>query len=255
MNIVIIEDEEITAKDLANTIMEIEPSASIIATLSSVKMSRNYFANLMDKIDLIFSDIQLGDGTSFDIFENLDLEVPVVFCTAFDEYALQAFDSNGIDYILKPIDEAHVSKAIRKFKLLTGAQDQQSRTLQEIISLVKQDDLNAARSILVYHKDRIIPVETSSVAHFYVKSSVVHITTFDNKKYLMTKSLDDLEKIVGPAFFRANRQFLINRKVVLQATSSTSRKLTVELTVPGEEQVLVSKEKMPQFLNWLTSVS
>lgn len=255
MNIVIIEDEEISANDLAATILEIEPSVNILATLASVKSGRNYFSTITENIDLIFSDIQLGDGTSFDIFENLDLQVPIVFCTAFDDYALRAFDSNGIDYILKPIDEAHVSKAIRKFKTLTGLQDQQTRTLNEIISLVKQDESNAAKSILVYHKDRIIPVETSSVAHFFVKSSVIHITTFDNRKYLMTKSLDDLEKLVGNTFFRANRQFLINRKAVLQATSTTSRKLTVELSVPAEEQVLISKEKMPQFLNWLTSVS
>lgn len=253
MNIIIIEDEDISAQDLAHTIVDIEPGANIVAILRSVKEGREFFSQLSDHIDLIFSDIQLGDGTSFDIFENSELQVPVIFCTAFDEYALQAFDNNGIDYILKPIDEKHVSKAIKKFNLLTGAREQQSRALHEIISLVKQEDATARRSILVYHKDRIIPIEISSIAYFFVKNSVIHISTFANKKYLMTTSLDDLEKTVGAGFFRANRQFLVNRKAVVQATNSTSRKLTVELSLPTEEQVLISKEKMPLFLSWLTA--
>ncbi len=255
MNIIIIEDEQITANDLAHTIIEIEPTANILAILSSVKASRNFLSGLAQNLDLIFSDIQLGDGTSFEIFEKSDLQVPIIFCTAFDEFALQAFDTNSIDYILKPIDEKQVAKAINKFKLLTGARDQQARALHEIIGLLKKEEVNASKSILVYHNDRIIPIETSSIACFFVKNSVIHITTFDNKKYLMTKSLDDLEKTAGPTFFRANRQFLVNRKAVVQATNSTSRKLTVQLTIPTEEQVLISKEKMPQFLNWLTSVS
>ncbi|RZM24249.1 MAG: response regulator transcription factor [Pedobacter sp.] len=253
MNIVIIEDEELTAQDLALTITESEPSAEIVAILPSVKVSLDYFATHTEKIDLIFSDIQLGDGTSFEIFEKLSLQVPIIFCTAYDEFALKAFDTNGIDYIMKPVDEKLVSKALKKYKKLTGAgQQDQAKVLHEIIALVKKEDPGANRSILVYHKDRIIPIPTSAIAFFHVKNSVTHITTFEKKTYLISKSLDELEKMSGPAFFRANRQFLVNRQAVVQASNSFSRKLTVELNIPSDEQVLVSKEKIPQFLNWLS---
>jgi two-component system response regulator LytT len=200
MKIMIIEDEKVTARDLAQTILQLFPQAQILTILTSVKESIYYFLD-GSKADLVFSDIQLGDGLSFEIFSKVDIKVPVIFCTAFDEWnRLYSFDPGAV---------------------------------------------------LVYQKDRILPIAIGNIAFFYLKNGVVNLTTFEKKNYLINKSMEELGSLTEPLFFRANRQFLINRKAVLDAFSYLSRKLLVTVCVPTEESITISKEKMPQFLNWL----
>lgn len=250
MKIVIIEDEKVTARDLAQTIEQLFPQAQIMKTLTSVKESIAYFSNGSDA-DLIFSDIQLGDGLSFEIFSKVEMNVPVIFCTAFDEYALHAFRANGIDYILKPFTTETVEASVNKYLALRGKIAENTfsyKALEQLFAARKTADAGA---VLVYQKDKILPIAINSIAFFYLKNGVVNLTTFDKKNYMINKNMEELGKITEPLFFRANRQFLVNRKAVLDASNYLSRKLSVTLSVPTQENITVSKEKMSQFLEWL----
>ncbi|HJT74465.1 MAG TPA: LytTR family DNA-binding domain-containing protein [Chitinophaga sp.] len=250
MKIVIIEDEKVTARDLAQTITQLYPEAEIEAILGTVKESVSYFRDGANA-DLIFSDIQLGDGLSFEIFSKVEITVPVIFCTAFDEYALNAFKANGIDYILKPFTSATVGAAVKKylsFKEKFADNRPKYESLEQIF--VSRKSLDPG-SILVFYKDRILPVAISQIAFFYLNKGLVQLTTFDLKSYTVNKNMEELSKITGPLFFRTSRQFLVNRKAVQDASSYLSRKLSVNLTVPTKETVTISKEKVSQFLEWL----
>jgi len=254
MKIVIIEDEKLTANDLADTIVQAEPTGEIVALLHSVDEAISYFKNHTIP-DLIFSDIQLGDGLSFDIFSAITLETPVIFCTAFDEYALNAFKANGIEYLLKPFSLATVQAALSKFHRLRNVQpDKRNDSLQSFIEEFTSQFQPRQSAILVYYKDMILPVKVDEIALFYVENEITHLLTFDNKVYYPKSNLDDLEKITGNGFFRANRQCLLNRKSVVNASSYLSRKLSVAVSVPFNDIITVSKEKTPQFLSWLSGV-
>ena len=251
MKLVIIEDEKVTARDLAQTIEQLFPQAQIVKILTTVKEGIRYFMDGSDT-DLIFSDIQLGDGLSFEIFSKVEIDVPVIFCTAFDEYALNAFKANGIDYILKPFTTEAVAAAINKYLSFKGKIAGDTFPYKALEQLFISKKTTDAGAVLVYQRDKILPIALNNIAFFYLKNGVVNLTTFDKKNYLINKNMEELGKIAEPLFFRANRQFLVNRKAVLDASSYLSRKLSVTLSVPTQESVTISKEKIPQFLDWLT---
>jgi len=251
MNLVIIEDEKVTARDLAQTIEQLFPGTQIVKILSTVKESIQYFTDGSDA-DLIFSDIQLGDGQSFEIFSKVDIGAPVIFCTAFDEYALHAFKANGIDYILKPFTTEAVAAAINKYLALKGKVAENAFPYKALEQLFISRRTTDAGAVLVYQKDKILPIALSNIAFFYLKNGVVNLTTFDKKNYLINKNMEELGKIAEPLFFRANRQFLVNRRAVQDASNYLSRKLSVTLSVPTQESITISKEKISQFLEWLT---
>jgi len=242
MNIVIIEDEPLTAKDLAACIRTAEPQAEIVATLASVGEANAWFRR-NEPPDLVFSDIQLGDGKSFAVFERLIKWVPVIFCTAHDDYALEAFRAAGIDYILKPFTEKTVGAAIGKFKALraAGATTAGEPTAPRL----------TAGAILVYYKDRILPVQLGHIALFYLEKELVRLVGFDGKVYVVNKSLEELEGLAGTRFYRVNRQFLISRAAIKEASQYFGRKLLLNLTIPFEEKITVGRMKVPAFLDWL----
>ena len=255
MRIVIIEDEKLTAKDLAVTITRLQPDTEIVAMLYSVKECLAFFKNGAPGIDLIFSDIQLGDGLSFDVFSEVTVAAPVIFCTAFDEYALDAFKANGIDYILKPFTEDTIQAALQKYQSLKQRMTvNEPQPFDELLKLFTGKKNEGQGAVLVYDRDKILPVAIADIAFFFLKNGVIHLTTFEKNTYHLNNTLDDLEKLTGSSFFRVNRQYLVSRKAVVNASSYLSRKLSVSLKVPAEDTVLVSKEKMPQFLDWLTIV-
>ena len=250
MKIVIIEDEIWTAEDLAETILQLQPESQIVATLQSVKEATAYFRK-NPQPDLIFSDIQLGDGLSFEIFSALNISTPVIFCTAFDEYALKAFKANGIDYLLKPFTLESVQAAFSKFNNLRrpGMDENYFKSFISEITAQMQPK-NAA--VLVYFRDVILPVKVEDIALFYLENEITHLLTFDKKIYHPKSTLDELEKIVGADFFRANRKCLVCRKTITKASSYLSRKLTVSVSVPFDSIITISKEKTPHFLAWLS---
>ena len=251
MNIVIIEDEAIVADDLELSIRKLMDGPLGIVQIRSVKEGIAYFRKGYIP-DLIFSDIQLGDGLSFEIFVAQPVAAPVIFCTAYDEYALEAFKVNGIDYILKPFTTQTLRLALQRYdqlkKIFSAEQAPQYNALMQLLT---SRETQKGFSVLVYHQDKIIPIRLEDIALFYLTNEITHLLTFSGKTFYPNKNLDELEKLSGHYFFRANRQFLVCRKAITDVSNFFSRKLSVNLNIPFAEKVIVSKGKAPQFLSWL----
>lgn len=251
MTIVIIEDEELTAQDLADTVAKAEPGCEVIAILHSVKEAVTYFGK-NDDPDLIFSDIQLGDGLSFEIFKKATITAPIIFCTAYDEYALRAFKTNGIDYVLKPFTKKTISEALRRYKDLKERFSKSSPDYKVIAELLQKRN-KADTSVLVYYKDKILPVKTNDIALFHIDRDIMHLVTFDLKSYTISKTMEEIERIAGNNFFRVSRAVLIHRKAIKDASQYFHRKLLISLNIPfvPKEPITVSKLRVADFLNWL----
>jgi two-component system, LytTR family, response regulator LytT len=252
LKVVIIEDEKFTAMDLADTFKKIDSNIEIVSILSSVEQSISFF-EIGNEFDLIFSDIQLPDGLSFDIFKSVKIKVPVIFCTAYDKYALKAFDANGIDYILKPFSKTSVSKALDKYITLKSNFDTHEGNLDMLIQKLEHQLAHSSNSMIIYQGDKILPIELSKIALFYLKDDYVFALTFDSRKYTISQTLEELEKICSIDFFRANRQYLVNRKAVKDASKYFNRKILINLTINYPEQILVGKLKTTLFLQWLAT--
>jgi DNA-binding LytR/AlgR family response regulator len=252
MKIVIIEDEELTASNLAETILRVEPKAQIITILKSISEALIFFKQNDSDLDLVFSDIQLGDGLSFEIFSKIQCSFPVIFCTAFDEYALNAFKANGIDYILKPFSEKSIADSISKYKTFKTNFTKDNLKLETVLEMFELQKNKKQSSVLVYHKDKIFPVSLDNIALFFIENEITYLHTFDNNKYVINKTLEELEQITSDNFFRANRQYLANRKAIKEASQYFARKLSVSLTVQFSDTITISKEKTTDFLNWLS---
>ena len=245
MKVVIIEDEPLMAQDLAACIRAAEPSAEVVATLSSVREAINYFRG-GPAPDLIFSDIQLGDGLSFTIFGSNARTIPVIFCTAYDEYALDAFRAAGIDYILKPFSSKDISTAITKYRAFRGAPPAYDEVARTFANRKQQ-------SVLVFYKEKIVPVDTADIALFYLHHEVTWLLTFGKLQFVINKPLEELERTIAGRFYRVNRQFLVNRRAIKDVSHYFGRKLLLNLTIPFEEKVTVGRLKANDFLDWLAS--
>ncbi len=246
MKVVIVEDEPLTAKDLEACILAAEPSAEVVATLASVEEAIGYF-KAHAAPDLIFSDIQLGDGLSFPIFEASEQVVPVIFCTAYDEYALEAFRAAGIDYVLKPFTTKSIAAALAKYNAFRSRWA--APAYGGLAGLFGQDP--GKRSILVHYKDKIMPVALADIALFYLKNESVRLVTFTKQQYVVGKKLEELERIGGSMFYRVNRQCLVSREAIKDVAQDGGRRLLVNLMVPLEEKVMVGRLKVSDFLAWL----
>jgi two-component system, LytTR family, response regulator LytT len=252
MRIVIIEDEAFTADDLADTIRKLVPGVEISAVLRSVKESVAWF-RVNEHPDLIFSDIQLGDGLCFEIFKTVMVDSVIIFCTAYDSYALQAFGANGIDYILKPFDESGINEAFKKYNKLKEKFANGATNFDQIIRMLADKKKQVKGSILVYKQDKILPVRVEDIALFYIENEVTCLLTFDEKKFTVNKTIEEIEKSTSEDFFRINRQCHVNRHAIKEASQYFARKLTLTLTIPFKDQLVVSKLKVPAFLSWLAT--
>ncbi len=249
MKIAIIEDESLTARDLAKTITSIDPDAEIVAILSSVEEGISFFKK-SPAPDLIFSDIQLGDGLSFVIFKEMNCCIPIIFCTAYDEYAIQAFKTAGIDYLLKPFSRLSVSKALEKFQTLKAAFEPPPNDFGTVLKTMMQHLQNGPMpSVIIHQGEKIIPLEGEKIALFSIEGDYTFAHTFDGDNFMLSQKLDALEKTFGGSFFRANRQHLVNRKAVKDAEHFAHRKIALNLSIPFNETVLVGKLKASAFWN------
>lgn len=250
MKIVIIEDEIITAEVLAKTISLVAPDSEVTALLHSVRDAISYFKKNAAP-DLIFSDIQLGDGLCFNIFKAVNINTPIIFCTAFDEYALNAFKTNGIDYILKPFTRKTIIAALDKYRNLRQSFSGNASQFDAVMEALKNRDVPKSTTVLVRNKDKILPIKIDDIALFYIENEITHILTFDRKTYHINTKLEDMDKITGNNFFRVNRQHLVNRKAILDISHYFQRKLSVNIIVPYKEKIIPSLSKTQQFLNWM----
>ncbi len=251
MKVVIIEDEKITAKDLKRTILAVEPDIKIVAMLHTVEEAVDYFKK-NDDVDLIFSDIQLGDGLCFDILKKMDTQVPVIFCTAFNTYFSEAFEATGIDYILKPFNKLSIEKALSKYINLEKRFTKNKESYKNQLNLLETKISPKKTGVIIRQRDKIIPLEVINIAIFYIENGYTFAYTFTQEKFIVSENLEDLEQSFSPLFFRANRQYLVSRKAIKDATHFFNRKIIVNLTVQYKEQILVGKLKTTSFVEWLS---
>lgn len=252
MKILIIEDEKLTAKDLSKTLVAIDSEIEIVRMVHSVEEAIEFFKT-NPVIDLIFSDIELGDGLSFEIFEKLKITTPMIFCTAYNQYALEAFKTFGIDYILKPFSKQTIVNALLKFQNLKEKFAKPNEDYSSLMDILKQKINPQSHSIIIHQGDKIIPLNTKDIAFFFIEDDLVFAYTLDGKKHILSQSMDNLEKQFQPNFFRANRQFLVNRNAIKDASHYFSRKILINLNIPFKEQIVVGKLKTTAFSNWLAN--
>ena len=254
MKVIIIEDEHITSEELAYYLKKVDTSIEIIETFESVEDSVDYIKN-NGCPDLIFSDIQLADGLSFEIYEKVKITCPIIFCTAFEEYAIQAFNTNGIDYILKPFDQKAIERSLSKYKNLTQLfkENEQNSLDNKIKSLLSQVKTTGKRnSILVNYKGKYFPVSVSDIAYFFTEHEVVWLNKMTGEKYAINYVLDDLESMLDNSmFYRANRQYIINRQAIKEFEPYFNRKLAVKLSQETPQLITISKVKSSDFVRWV----
>ena len=250
MNVVLIEDEKLVSDDLSDILQSLDGNITISHTISSVKEALSYFKNNATP-QLIFSDIQLGDGYSFEIFKELHTNTPVIYCTAFNQHALQAFENNGIAYVLKPYSKNTIKQALDKYQSLKATFGNYQQINYDNLIAAITGNTTKPQTLLVNYKNKIIPVKIADIAFFTIEHKVTSLVTLQNQQYTINQSLDELEEICGADFFRANRQFLINKKAVKEVVHYSLRKLFVNLTVETSEEVIINKVKATGFLNWL----
>lgn len=247
MNVLIIEDEAKAARGIIKMLAEIDNTIKIVAVIESVKDGLAWFKE-NEQPDLIFSDIQLSDGLCFDIYQNIKITSPIVFCTAFDEYLMQAFDTCTVSYLLKPISREKIENALDKYQAMqTSFND---GNIEKLMTYLKP----AYKSVLlINYKEKIIPIQTKDIAFFHWDENALTLTTLKGHKYIYSGSVDEMERMLDPAmFFRANRQYLINRDAIRDIERFFARKLTVKLTVDTPESVVIGKTKATEFLKWVS---
>lgn len=249
MKIVIIEDEILTAEDLCDDLTSLNCGIEIIATLPTVTQSIEYFSTNSD-YNLIFSDIQLGDGYSFEIFEKVSVNSPIIFCTAYNQYAIEAFKNNGIDYIMKPFDKISIAHSLRKYHLLKEKFSSPQIDFSSLSALLLRK-ISKTQSLIVYQGDKILPIPVVNISLFQLKNQVVQLYTLEGNHFPIFQSLEELEDKLSPEFYRINRQFVVNRKVIKDVSRYFGRKLLINLILPFPEQLIISKEKITHFLEWL----
>lgn len=252
--VVIIEDENLIAKELQFKLRETAPDFDVIQTLPSIKTANKWFMENAEP-DLIFADIQLGDGVSFEVFKNFQLHCPVIFTTAYDEYALQAFRVNGIDYLLKPIDTDELTAAVSKARTILESKSKYPKDLQSLMDLLKQPEnlkQQYKTSFVVQSQKQWIPIQVSDIA-FFTRDSLNFIYTFTGERYVLDfTTLEEVETLLNPdQFFRANRQTIINYDAILKIKPHENQKLTVSLKTNQKMETDISREKAPVFKKWL----
>lgn len=249
MNVLIIEDERHNADRLARMLKGYDGDICIYGPLTSVVEVRGFFQK-NEKIDLIFSDIRLTDGLSFDALKDVSGDIPVVFTTAYDEYALKAFNYNGIAYLLKPIDKDELAEAVEKSKRMSAPSG--VKEIAEIYRLLQGKSEAYRQRFLVVEKDGYITVPVSEISHISTESGVVRLYLKNRKHHHVDMSLDDIEAQLDPkVFFRANRQQIVNISSVHRLYNWFNRKLRIVLSEYPDTEIVVGKEKATRLKQWL----
>ncbi len=255
MKILIIEDEQRAAARLSELILSIENQAQILGIVDSIESGIEWFSK-NNMPELIFSDIELADGTSFKLFKQVTITCPIIFTTAYNQYMIEAFETNAVSYILKPISREQVAKALEKYHSMREAfaikSDAQPQ-IEELLKLIGGGSAKRQRSTLMVNKgERIIPILIDTIAYIYATNSGLQINTNKGVEYSYNSTLDELEKILdNQKFYRANRQFIIARNSIQSIERYFNRTLVVKLLHQTPEQVGISRLKAKSFLEWM----
>lgn len=252
LRILLIEDEEPAAKRLEKMIREAEPQADILAVIASASSAISWFA-ANEEPDLIFSDIQLADGTSFDVFREVNVKCPVIFVTAYDQYAIDAFKLNSVDYLLKPLKKDELTAALEKYRTTrpspaaTPALD-----IQKLLQAYSPQAPVYKTRFIVRYGDHIKTIPTEEAAYFYTEDKVNFITTFEGRRYAIDMNLDQLETALDPKlFFRINRQFIVSIRSIAEMFAYTKGRVLIKLNPAAKQETIVSTELSAEFKSWL----
>ena len=253
MRIVIIEDEPIAARDLERNVRKARPGVEITAVLHSVRTAREWLSQGKE-FDLLITDVELGDGNCFEVFSEYSVTVPVIFTTAYDHFALEAFQHNGISYLLKPFGLEAVQDALEKAARMQAGTQVDLAGMKRIMQDVQPRPQR--KTLLIRAGDRLIPLATEKIALLSLVQGKVWIHTLDGAELPMDQTLEDFEKDMPVRdFFRLNRQTIVSRKAIRDAVQRLDRKMAVNLVIPVKDMPLISREKVPIFLEWLSEES
>ncbi|MCU0401641.1 MAG: LytTR family DNA-binding domain-containing protein [Algoriphagus sp.] len=248
MRILLIEDEKPAATRLSKLLLAYFPEAELIGNLDTVRRAVRWFGENPSP-DLIFCDIQLADGISFEIFDKVKVSSPIIFTTAFDQYAIRAFQVNAIDYLLKPIDPKELERAVEKFKSRTGPT---SLDLNMLKSLIQPGTKSYKSRFLVRFAEKIQSVPVEEIAFFFSEERVTFLQTHSGKKYVLDSTLEQIEGQVDPElFFRLNRKYLSQIEAIEEVLTYSNSRLKVSLRNCTDSDILVSREKVADLKDWL----
>lgn len=250
IRILILEDEEPAAKRLLKMIKEADPEVELLGSIASVSAAVKWFKE-NDLPDLIFSDIQLADGTSFDIFKEVNILCPVIFVTAFDQYAIDAFKVNSIDYLLKPLKKDELLVAINKFKK-TRQTESPSFDIDKILQVYNSKKTAYKTRFIVRYGEHIKTIQTDEIVYFYTEDKVNFLVTQEGKRFAIDFNLDNLETLLDPKlFFRINRQFIVSIGSISEMFAYTKGRVLIKLKPVTKLETIVSTERSADFKKWL----
>ena len=253
MKAVIIEDERLAADLLKNIIKQLDEDIEIITTLQTIEDSVEWLNN-NEYPDIMFVDIHLADGSSFSIFEKTEVRCPIVFTTAYDEYALKAFEVNSIDYLLKPINKDDLQRALNKYKNFKG--DNKDLDYKKFVNrFLSEGNVNNYKEyFLVPKRDKLIPLAAKDIAYIYIDLRLIKAVTFSGKVHYLNQNLDEIMNQLNPKkFFRANRQYIVAHESIKDVSMWFGNKISLNLVIPTEEKIIVSKARVSEFKNWFMS--
>jgi DNA-binding LytR/AlgR family response regulator len=251
LRILIIEDEPQAAKRIETLVLELIPQAVILSKIDSVKKSVQWFKENTSP-DLALMDIQLADGTSFQIFEQCEVKCPVIFTTAYDEYALKAFKVNSIDYILKPVDKNDLQSALKKLESLSRSTDETRKLLNSIGEVVQKLSKKYKERFVIKVGEHLRTIEVKDILYFYSQDKATFCHTIENRNHILDFTLEQLEDIIDPlAYFRVNRKYYVRAEAIQDIISYTNSRLRLALKNSQDNDVIVARERVQEFKQWL----
>jgi DNA-binding LytR/AlgR family response regulator len=249
MEVLIIEDEKIAANNLEKMLHQIDRNINVQSKIDSIEESVKWLNN--NKTDLIFLDIHLADGLCFRIFEQIEIKTPIIFTTAYDQYAIKAFKVNSIDYLLKPVEIQQLEQSLEKFKELYQVQNAKTIDFNALINYYN-NQIKYQERFIVRYAQKIKSINTNEIAYFYANNENVFLCTKGNNNYPVDYSLDKLENIINPKdFFRINRQFIVNISSIEKMYSLSKSRIKIELNPKPDTEIIVSYSRMSDFKKWL----
>ncbi|TLV02133.1 LytR/AlgR family response regulator transcription factor [Dyadobacter luticola] len=263
MNVLIVEDEKLAVRKLTKLLEETAPELVIKGVTPSIEATVEWIsenrAKGEEEPDIIFLDIELADGQSFEIFNRVEIKSTVIFTTSYDEYALQAFKVNSIDYLLKPVQKEDLQRAIKKFYDLTRSVKTQPAeplpsSLENILKSLQKQQLppEYRKRFLVKHGARLLSVEVSEIAYFYIEDGICIFKNQQGQKFVVDYRLDDLESSLDPdRFFRINRGMMVTHQAVTQIQPYYNNRLALTLKPAFDKEIIVSRERAQDFKNWM----
>ena len=255
MKVLLIEDEALAANHLVDLLQKLDESIEVVDVLESVEDSVD-FLQTNPKLDLIFSDIHLADGLAFSIFKEVEVQVPIVFTTAYNQYALDAFQLNSIDYLLKPIEIPNLERALQKFQKLYASQTEspslKPADFESLLQQIQQKTKAYKSRFLIKIGKKLIPITTHEINHFVAKDKLVLLVNNDQREFPVDYILDELESLLNPdEFHRVNRSFIVNIQSIQEVVTLPKSKLKVALNIPTDQEIVVSYAKSHELKKWL----